>query len=183
MTEHNTGGAVVALPSIGDPAVLADILMYSARDALGVMMDEAGDPNDYAKIVFGVSSIFMGHTDSLELPEGWNPAAAGAGLRPLLAEVLDEMPEEDRKTFSDDESILALAVMTCFQEAASIAEAWAETNGAQDLQTVLNGVLHDDLFAAHFRTWAEMILGIAPEEEEEELKDEAKDEAKEEQGA
>ena len=65
--------------------------------------------------------------------------------------------------------------MTCFQEAASIAEAWADTNGAQDLQTVLNGVLHDDLFAAHFRTWAEMILGIAPEEEEEELKDEAKE--------
>ena len=67
MTEQNKGGAVVALPSIGDPAVLADILMYSARDALGVMMDEAGDPNDYAKIVFGVASIFMGHTDSLEL--------------------------------------------------------------------------------------------------------------------
>lgn len=121
----------------------------------------------------------MGHTDSLELPKGWNPAAAGAALRPLLAEVLDEMPEEDRKTFSDDESILALAVMTCFQEAASIAEAWAETNGAQDLQTVLNGVLHDDLFAAHFRTWAEMILGIAPEEDEED----PKEDAKEEQGA
>ena len=30
------------------------------------------------------------------------------------------------------------------------------------------GVLHDELFSAHFATWAEMILGIAPEEEDEE---------------
>lgn len=174
MTEQNTSGAVVALPSIGDPAVLADVLMYSARDAIAVMMDEEGDPNDYAKIVFGVASIFMGHTDSLELPKGWDPAAAGAALRPLLAEVIDEMPEEDRKTFEDDESMLALAVMTCFQEAASIAEAWAETHKATDAQTILNGVLQDDLFAAHFRTWAEMILGIEPEEGADELNNQEK---------
>lgn len=171
MTDKPSSGAVVALPSIGDPAVLADILMYSGRDALSVMMTEDGDPNDYAKIVFGVASIFMGNTDSLELPAGWDPQKAGAALRPVLAEVLDEMPEEDRETFADDESLLALAVMTCFQEAASIAEAWAETNGVDDVETLLKGVLQDDLFAAHFRTWAEMILGIAPEDT---LEEEAK---------
>lgn len=77
MTDKPTSGAVVALPSIGDPAVLADILMYSGRDALSVMMTEDGDPNDYAKIVFGVASIFMGHTDSLELPKDWDPVKAG----------------------------------------------------------------------------------------------------------
>lgn len=168
MTDKQTNGAVVALPSIGDPAVLAEILMYSGRDALSVMMTEDGDPNDYAKIVFGVASIFMGHTDSLELPAGWDPAAAGAALRPVLAEVLDEMPEEDRATFADEESLLALAVMTCFQEAASIAEAWAETHQEDDPDALLKGVLQDDLFAAHFRNWAEIILGIAPEDDGEE---------------
>ena len=75
MTEQNTSGAVVALPSIGDSAVLAEILMYTGRDAIAVMLNEQGDPNDFSRIVFGVASIFMGHTDSLELPEGWDPAA------------------------------------------------------------------------------------------------------------
>ena len=70
MTEQNTSGAVVALPSIGDSAVLAEILMYTGRDAIAVMLNEQGDPNDFSRIVFGVASIFMGHTDSLELPEG-----------------------------------------------------------------------------------------------------------------
>ena len=61
-----------------------------------------------------------------------------------------------------------LAVMTCFQEAAAIAEYWADAHETTDMQTILNGVLHDELFSAHFATWAEMILGIAPEEEDEE---------------
>ena len=126
MTEQNTSGAVVALPSIGDSAVLAEILMYTGRDAIAVMLNEQGDPNDFSRIVFGVASIFMGHTDSLELPEGWDPAARGAALRPLLSDMLENMPEEDRRTFADDESLLVLAVMTCFQEAAAIAEYWAE---------------------------------------------------------
>ena len=121
MTEQNTSGAVVALPSIGDSAVLAEILMYTGRDAIAVMLNEQGDPNDFSRIVFGVASIFMGHTDSLELPEGWDPAARGAALRPLLSDMLENMPEEDRRTFADDESLLVLAVMTCFQEAAAIA--------------------------------------------------------------
>ena len=151
-------GAVVALPRIADPAVLADILMYSARDAVYIMMTD-GDPNAYAGIVFGVASIFMGRTDALELPEGWDPARAGAALRVQMADLIDEMPEEDRAAFAEDENLRALAVMTCFQEAASIAEAWGETNGAQDPKDILKGVLHDELFAAHFRTWAEMILG------------------------
>ena len=155
MTEQNTSGAVVALPSIGDSAVLAEILMYTGRDAIAVMLNEQGDPNDFSRIVFGVASIFMGHTDSLELPEGWDPAARGAALRPLLSDMLENMPEEDRRTFADDESLLVLAVMTCFHE-------------TTDMQTILNGVLHDELFSAHFATWAEMILGIAPEEEDEE---------------
>ena len=123
MTEQNTSGAVVALPSIGDSAVLAEILMYTGRDAIAVMLNEQGDPNDFSRIVFGVASIFMGHTDSLELPEGWDPAARGAALRPLLSDMLENMPEEDRRTFADDESLLVLAVMTCFQEAAAIAVA------------------------------------------------------------
>ena len=60
MTEQNTSGAVVALPSIGDSAVLAEILMYTGRDAIAVMLNEQGDPNDFSRIVFGVASIFMG---------------------------------------------------------------------------------------------------------------------------
>ena len=100
MTEQNTSGAVVALPSIGDSAVLAEILMYTGRDAIAVMLNEQGDPNDFSRIVFGVASIFMGHTDSLELPEGWDPAARGAALRPLLSDMLENMPEEDRRTLS-----------------------------------------------------------------------------------
>jgi len=132
------------------------------------MLNEQGDPNDFSRIVFGVASIFMGHTDSLELPEGWDPAARGAALRPLLSDMLENMPEEDRRTFADDESLLVLAVMTCFQEAAAIAEYWADAHETTDMQTILNGVLHDELFSAHFATWAEMILGIAPEEEDEE---------------
>ena len=168
MTEQNTSGAVVALPSIGDSAVLAEILMYTGRDAIAVMLNEQGDPNDFSRIVFGVASIFMGHTDSLELPEGWDPAARGAALRPLLSDMLENMPEEDRRTFADDESLLVRAVMTCFQEAAAIAEYWADAHETTDMQTILNGVLHDELFSAHFATWAEMILGIAPEEEDEE---------------
>ena len=59
MTEQNTSGAVVALPSIGDSAVLAEILMYTGRDAIAVMLNEQGDPNDFSRIVFGVASIFM----------------------------------------------------------------------------------------------------------------------------
>ena len=82
----------------------------------------------------------------MELPKDWDPVKAGAALRPVLAEVLDEMPEEDRATFADDESLLALAVMTCFQEAASIAEAWADTHQVDDADTLLKGVLQDDLF-------------------------------------
>ena len=58
MTEQNTSGAVVALPSIGDSAVLAEILMYTGRDAIAVMLNEQGDPNDFSRIVFGVASIF-----------------------------------------------------------------------------------------------------------------------------
>ena len=54
------------------------------------------------------------------------------------------------------------------QEAAAIAEYWADAHETTDMQTILNGVLHDELFSAHFATWAEMILGIAPEEEDEE---------------
>lgn len=151
-------GAVVALPQIADPAVLADILMYSARDAIYVMMTD-GDPNEYAGIVFGVASIFMGQTDAMELPAGWDPKKAGAALRVEMADLLADMPEEDQTAFGDDENLLALAVMTCFQEAAAIAEAWGETNKAEDPNEILKGVLHDELFAAHFRTWAEMILG------------------------
>ena len=114
MTEQNTSGAVVALPSIGDSAVLAEILMYTGRDAIAVMLNEQGDPNDFSRIVFGVASIFMGHTDSLELPEGWDPAARGAALRPLLSDMLENMPEEDRRTFADDESLCARRA-TCFR--------------------------------------------------------------------
>ena len=44
----------------------------------------------------------------------------------------------------------------------------ADAHETTDMQTILNGVLHDELFSAHFATWAEMILGIAPEEEDEE---------------
>lgn len=168
MTEQNTSGAVVALPSIGDSAVLAEILMYTGRDAIAVMLNEQGDPNDFSRIVFGRRLDLHGAHRLARASRGWDPAARGAALRPLLSDMLENMPEEDRRTFADDESLLVLAVMTCFQEAAAIAEYWADAHETTDMQTILNGVLHDELFSAHFATWAEMILGIAPEEEDEE---------------
>lgn len=158
MTDNTSQSAIVALPQVGDPAVLADILMYSACDALHAVMTN-GDPNDYANVVFGVASLFMGQADSVELPKGWDAKAAGAALRVPMAEVLESMPPEDLATFEDDESLIPLAVMTCFQEAMSITEAWGETHQVEKPEDILKGVLHDELFAAHFLNWAEIILG------------------------
>ena len=101
MTEQNTSGAVVALPSIGDSAVLAEILMYTGRDAIAVMLNEQGDPNDFSRIVFGVASIFMGTPTRSSFPR---LGSRRAGRRPSSAssDMLENMPEEDRRTFADE---------------------------------------------------------------------------------
>lgn len=151
--------AILSLPQVADPAVLADVLMYSARDALYVLMTD-GNPEDYANHVFGVASIFMGAADSIELPENWNADIAGAALREPLAEVLAEMEAEDKERFADNESLFPLAVMTCFQEAASIAEVWCDNHPqVDDTDEILKNLIHDPLFVSHFATWAEIILG------------------------
>lgn len=151
--------AIVSIPNVGDPAVLADILMYSARDALYVLMTN-GNPEDYANHVFSVASIFMGATDSIELPKGWVSGRAGAALRQPLEAVLAEMEPEDLERFADNESLFPLAVMTCFQEAASIAEVWCDSHPTvDDTNEVLKNLLHDPIFTAHFATWADIILG------------------------
>lgn len=111
MTEQNTSGAVVALPSIGDSAVLAEILMYTGRDAIAVMLNEQGDPNDFSRIVFGRRLDLHGAHRLARASRGLGSRRAGAALRPLLSDMLENMPEEDRRTFADDESLLVLAVM------------------------------------------------------------------------
>ncbi|EJW95870.1 hypothetical protein EVA_16021, partial [gut metagenome] len=51
-------------------------------------------------------------------------------------------------------------VMTCFQEAASIAEVWSEQHAeVTDTDEKLKQLIHDPLFTAHFVNWAEIILG------------------------
>lgn len=151
--------AIVSIPNVADPAVLAEVLMYSARDALYVLMTD-GDPEDYANHVFGVASIFMGSTASIELPAGWDFHRAGAALRTPLSEVLAEMDADDLERFADDESLFPLAVMTCFQEAASIAEVWCDNHpGVENADEILKQLIHDPLFTAHFANWADIILG------------------------
>ncbi|MFU0841346.1 MAG: YecA family protein [Burkholderia sp.] len=162
--EHTEAGAVVPVPQLGDPSVLAEILMYSARNALKILFSE-GSGEDYSAVVFSVASIFMGETDSLALPDGWDPDRAGEALREgALKETLSEMAPEDRATFSENSSMLVLAVMTCFQEAAAMAQSWGEANRVSDTGEILKGMLHDPVFESFYLTWAKNILGSYAED-------------------
>lgn len=157
MTETTQSRAVVELPNIADPDVLTEILLYTGHDAVRLVLT-SGSPEAYSELVFGVVSVFMG-SESVALPAGWDLQHVAAHLREALSEVLDSMSPEDRESFSDDASMPALAVLTCFDEAVDWVESWAEINGVQDPEEVLKGVLHDPLYEAHFRTWALTILG------------------------
>lgn len=156
-TTTSTSTAVVELPNIADPAVLTEILLYTGHDALRLVLT-GGSPEAYSDLVFGVVSIFMG-SESIALPAGWDMKRVAAHLRVALKDVMAEMPPEDQETFKEDESMPALAVLTCFNEAVDWAEAWAETHNVTEVDALLKGILQDPLYEAHYHTWALTILG------------------------
>lgn len=157
MTETNQ--ALVAVPELADPAVLSEILLYSGREAVAMMLDESDNGEDFSKLVFSIAAIFMGEHDSFNLPKNWEPAKAGAALREPLAEHLASMSDDERAMFDQDENLLCLAVLSCFNEAADIAAAWSETHGVTDRDAILTGIMQDPIFEAHFEVWADTILG------------------------
>ncbi len=157
MTESTPSRAVVEMPNIADADVLTEILLYTGTDAVRLVLS-GGEPEAYSELVFGVVSIFMG-SESVALPPGWDISRVAARLREDLKEVFDAMPQEDRAIFAEDESLPALAVLTCFNEALDWVENYAAEHNLSDVDQLMKQVLHEPLYETLYRSWAIVILG------------------------
>ncbi|MDY3115621.1 MAG: hypothetical protein SOR95_06575 [Sutterella sp.] len=159
--------AVTEIPKLADPQVLSEILFYTGIDVIRLYLSEdEGAAEQYSAIVFGVSAMFM-DAESFVLPAGWTLPKVAAHLREALKDDLAKLPREERELFSDDETMLTFAVVTCFNEATHYMSDWCERTGIHETDAIIQGLLADPVFENMFTLWANLILGDFAQTEKE----------------